>query len=169
MPAACSLTGPNLMTHFVKTLFRRLTMALGLCALILVGGAVAAQEGTESLKITTAGGAVTFQVEVMRTDAQRGKGLMFRRYMPDDRGMLFDFKQEQPVSMWMRNTYLPLDMIFITKTGKILSITENTEPLSDAIISSNGPAFGVLEVNAGLVARHGIKVGDQVDHALFVK
>jgi uncharacterized membrane protein (UPF0127 family) len=92
---------------------------------------------------------------------------MFRRHMPADRGMLFDFKTEQRVMMWMRNTYIPLDMVFITKTGIVINVAEDTEPLSERTISSAAPAFSVLEVNAGVARRIGLKAGDQVKHALF--
>ena len=83
--------------------------------------AAAETAALESLQIASGAGAkLSFQVEVMRTDAERAKGLMFRRFLPADRGMLFDFKTEQPVMMWMKNTYLPLDMIFIARNGLVL-------------------------------------------------
>ncbi|MBV8848928.1 MAG: DUF192 domain-containing protein [Methylobacteriaceae bacterium] len=103
----------------------------------------------------------------MRTPEQLAQGLMFRRYMPDDRGMMFDFKTEQPVQFWMKNTYLPLDMIFISKAGKIVSIKENAEPLSEKLIPSGGPVLAVLEVNAGTAARIHAKPGDSVRASLF--
>ena len=84
---------------------------------------------------------------------------MYRRYMPDERGMLFDFGIEQSVMMWMKDTYIPLDMIFISPTGVVTHIHENAEPLSEAIISSEGPAFGVLEVNGGCARKIGLKPG----------
>jgi uncharacterized membrane protein (UPF0127 family) len=87
--------------------------------------------------------------------------------MPADRGMLFDFKTEQPVMMWMKNTYLPLDMIFISRDGHVSHVAENAEPLSERIISSNGAVYAVLEVNAGTAAKLGIKPGDRVEHVLF--
>jgi uncharacterized membrane protein (UPF0127 family) len=83
--------------------------------------------------------------------------------------MLFDFSPEQQVSMWMKNTYISLDMIFIRADGRILRIAENTEPLSTKIISSGGLAKGVLEVIAGTAQKYGIKPGDQVAHPLFAK
>ncbi len=76
--------------------------------------------------------------------------------------MLFDFKPEQEVSMWMKNTYVSLDMIFIRADGRILRIAENTEPLSTKIISSQGPARAVLEVVAGTAQKYGIRPGDRV-------
>ncbi len=126
-----------------------------------------AVDGLEVLTIQTASGNQTFSVEVMRTDEQRERGLMYRRFMPANRGMLFDFKTEQPIMMWMKNTYLPLDMVFISRDGHVASIAENTEPLSERIISSAGPVFAVLEINAGEAARLKIKKGDLVRHPLF--
>ena len=123
----------------------------------------------EPLELVTANGTTHFSVEVMRNDAERAKGLMFRRFLPDDRGMLFDFSAEAPVMMWMKNTILPLDMIFIAKSGVIVSIAENTEPMSERIIPSGGPVLSVLEVNAGTAARLGLKPGDKVLHPLFAK
>jgi uncharacterized membrane protein (UPF0127 family) len=106
-------------------------------------------------------------VEVMRTEAERERGLMERRYLPPDRGMLFQFDREQPVMMWMKNTYIPLDMIFISRAGVVTHIHENAEPLSEAIISSNGAVYGVLEVNAGYARKIGLKPGDLLRHPLF--
>jgi uncharacterized membrane protein (UPF0127 family) len=124
---------------------------------------------TEPLEIVTASGRHTFAVEVMRTDEERARGLMFRRFMPADRGMLFDFKTEQPVLMWMKNTYIPLDMIFISRNGTVTSVAANTEPMSERTISSGPPAFAVLEVNAGVASKIGLKPGDRVVHGLFGK
>ena len=121
----------------------------------------------ERLEIITAAGPQVFSVEVMRTDADRAQGLMFRRFLPPDRGMLFDFEAEQPVMMWMKNTFIPLDMVFIGKNGHIVSIAENTEPLSETTIPSGGAVAGVLEVPAGTAARTGMKAGDMVRHKMF--
>ncbi len=109
------------------------------------------------------------QVEVMRDEAGREQGLMNRRYLPADRGMLFEFGMEHPVLMWMKNTYIPLDMIFISRAGVITHIAENAEPLSEAIISSEGPVYAVLEVNGGLSRKIGLKKGDIVRHATFAR
>jgi hypothetical protein len=124
---------------------------------------------TEPLTITTQGGARRFSVEVMRDDAGRSRGLMFRRHMPADHGMLFDFERSEPVTMWMKNTYLPLDMVFIRQDGTVARVAADTEPLSTAIIPSNGPVLAVLELNAGTAARLGIKPGDHVEHPMFAK
>ncbi|ACB95183.1 DUF192 domain-containing protein [Beijerinckia indica] len=127
----------------------------------------AAEDSLEPLAIVTASGDHAFSVEVMRTDEGRERGLMGRRYLPADRGMLFDFGTERPVMMWMKNTYLPLDMIFIGRAGKVVALAENTEPFSEAIIPSKAPAFAVLEVNAGTARKIGLKIGDTVQHSLF--
>jgi uncharacterized membrane protein (UPF0127 family) len=121
----------------------------------------------EQLTIRTADKPVIFEIEVMRTPDERARGLMFRRYLPDDRGMLFDFAAEEPVAMWMKDTFIPLDMLFIRKNGTIARIAENTEPHSTRTISSGEPVLGVLEINGGLAARLGIKPGDTVIHPLF--
>ncbi|WP_445242156.1 DUF192 domain-containing protein [Methylovirgula sp. 4M-Z18] len=131
---------------------------------------VAAGEGQfEKLTIVTAAGPKDFSVEVMRTDAEHQKGLMFRRYLAADRGMLFDFNAEQEVGFWMKNTYLPLDMLFIAKDGHIINIAQNTEPMSEDVIPSEGKVLGVLEVNGGTASRLGIKIGDMVQHPIFGK
>lgn len=123
----------------------------------------------EPLTIVTTGGRHDFSVEVMRTDEQRARGLMFRRFMPKDRGMLFDFKRTEPVAMWMKNTYLPLDMVFIERNGRVANVAQNTEPLSERIVPSNGPVYAVLELNAGVARAIGLKAGDRIEHTLFAK
>ena len=151
---------------------------LGLCAsLVFLCASPAAlamdapplQGNLERLEIVTATGTHEFSVEVMRSGPQRERGLMFRRFLPQERGMLFDFTTERPLMMWMKNTYLPLDMIFIGRAGKVVGLAENTEPLSEKIIPSGAPAYGVLEVNAGTAARIGLRIGDSVRHPLFDK
>ncbi|WP_322516929.1 DUF192 domain-containing protein [Rhodopseudomonas palustris] len=121
----------------------------------------------ETLEIVTRTGVHVFSVEVATTEQERETGLMYRKQMPEGQGMLFDFRPEQPVSMWMKNTYIPLDMIFIRADGSILRIAENTEPMSTAIISSGGPVAGVLEVIGGTAKKLGIVAGDRVGHPLF--
>ncbi len=114
--------------------------------------------------IVTAGGKHRFQVEVARTPSQRRKGLMFRRRLAPDSGMLFLFDRPQLVSMWMKNTYVPLDMLFIDVDGQIVNIARNTTPLSLEPIRSAGPVAAVLEVVAGTTEKLGIEAGDRVDH-----
>lgn len=129
--------------------------------------APAAQAATEPLGIVGKSGRHAFQVEVMRNDAQRSKGLMYRRSMAADHGMLFDFERPAPASMWMKNTYLSLDMVFIRSDGSIARIAADTEPLSTKVISSGEPVLAVLELNAGTAAKLGIRAGDRVEHPMF--
>lgn len=126
---------------------------------------VAAQEtfSSEKLTIETADKTVHgFTVELATNNAQRQQGLMFRNTMASDHGMLFDFGTDREVTMWMRNTLIPLDMLFISKSGKIEHIGADAVPHSEAIISSRGPVRYVLEINGGLAKRLGIKAGDMV-------
>jgi uncharacterized membrane protein (UPF0127 family) len=144
---------------------RAVALTLGLC-LAMAGAAFA--QALEPLAIVLQGGQRQgFQVEVARNDADRAQGLMFRRSMPADRGMLFDFGRIAPVAMWMQNTYLSLDMLFIRPDGTIARIAANTEPLSTRTIPSGEPVLAVLELNAGTAARLGIRAGDRVEHPLF--
>eukprot|EP01037_Dinobryon_pediforme_P006489 gene6489-6558_t len=131
--------------------------------------ALSAADGLETISIVTAQGPQTFAVEVMETPEQHERGLMFRRNMPADRGMLFNFHESQPIMMWMKNTYIPLDMIFTDDAGKITWIAENAEPLSEAIIPSHGPVYAVLELNGGVAARLKIRIGDRMKASIFQK
>jgi uncharacterized protein len=139
--------------------------ALVLIALARAAPAWAAEEQT--LEIVSRTGVHTFTVELAVTDQERQQGLMFRRELPEGRGMLFDFKQDQNVTMWMKNTYIPLDMIFIRGDGRIAKIAEHTVPLSEARVSSDRPVRAVLEVIAGTSRKLGIAAGDSVSHAIF--
>ena len=121
----------------------------------------------QPLEIVTKSGVQVFSVEMAKTEQERATGLMYRKELAEGRGMLFDFSPEQPVSMWMKNTFIPLDMIFIRSDGRILRIAENTEPHSEKIISSGGLAKGVLEVIGGTARKYGIQAGDRVAHPLF--
>ena len=123
----------------------------------------------QPLEIATRSGVQVFSVEMATTEEEKTQGLMYRKELPDGKGMLFDFSPEQQISMWMKNTYISLDMIFIRADGRILRIAENTEPHSTKIISSGGLAKGVLEVIAGTAKKYGIQPGDRVAHPLFNK
>ncbi len=127
----------------------------------------AADPATDDLSIVTATGPHHFAVEVMRTREQLERGLMYRRQMAADHGMLFDFGAVQPVTMWMKDTYLPLDMVFIAADGRVVSVKRDAEPLSETTIPSGGDVLGVLEVNAGTAARIGLKPGDKVVDPMF--
>lgn len=103
-----------------------------------------------------------FHVEVMRTPEGRARGLMYRRQLDADAGMLFDFQEPQIARMWMKNTYIPLDMLFIRENGEIANIIKNTVPEALSVLSSEGKVRYVLELNGGTSERFGILPGDQV-------
>jgi uncharacterized protein len=127
--------------------------------MLLAPAAVAGGKGTLVFKTET--GEHSFDIEVMTTDGERAKGLMFRRALPEKSGMLFVYDRPQAASMWMKNTFIPLDMVFIAEGGAVHRIEANTEPFSTAIISSEGDIIAVLELNAGAAARIGLKRGDR--------
>ena len=137
---------------------------LALCAF---GGLGARAASVQPLEIVTKSGVQVFSVEMATTEQEKETGLMYRKELADGKGMLFDFSPAQEVSMWMKNTFISLDMIFIRADGRILRIAENTEPQSTRIISSGGLAKGVLEVIAGTAKKYGIAPGDRVGHPLF--
>jgi len=126
-----------------------------------------AAETLQRLEIASANGPHVFQIELARTVEEREKGLMFRRYMPKDRGMLFDFGSPEMAAMWMENTYLPLDMLFIRADGVVARVETHTEPMSRRVIASGEPVLGVLELNAGVCDELGIKAGDKVINPMF--
>jgi len=133
----------------------------------LLAAGVARPAGQRTLEIASKTGVHVFAVEIADTEAQRAKGLMFRKELPEGEGMLFDFHREQDVSFWMENTYISLDMIFIRGDGRILRIAENTVPLSTRIIPSGGPVRAVLEVIGGTARKFGIAPGDRVAFPIF--
>jgi len=143
---------------------------LGVCFVLVfcvLAGPDARAANFQPLEIVTKNGVQVFSVEMATTPEEKQTGLMYRKELADGKGMLFDFSPEQEVSMWMKNTYISLDMIFIGADGRILRIAENTEPLSTRIISSKGLTKGVLEVPAGTAQKYGIRPGDRVGHPLF--
>ncbi len=119
------------------------------------------------LVIESGGKRHIFNVEIADTDERRALGLMYRTQLASDAGMLFDFKYDQDVAMWMRNTRIPLDMLFIDRTGRIVNIAQRAIPFSEATISSAGPVRAVLEVNGGTADRLGLKAGDRVIQDMF--
>jgi hypothetical protein len=135
--------------------------------LVALVGVTAQGAEPDSLEIVTSTGRHAFQIEIANNDATRERGLMDRRYMAADRGMLFEFDREAPVSFWMKNTYIPLDMIFIAPSGVVTHIAANAEPLSERVIPSGGPCIAVLELAGGTAASIGLKVGDKVHYPFF--
>lgn len=152
-------------------MMRRLFFWLALVpALLAMSGAVAQEpvpfERAE-LTIETADGARRFVVELALNSQQKSRGLMFRREMASDAGMLFVYERPQVITMWMRNTFIPLDMLFIAADGRIAHIAPRTVPRSDKTISSRARVLGVLELNGGAARRFGISVGDRVVYPAF--
>jgi len=111
---------------------------------------------------------LVFQVWLADTPQRQAQGLMFVRSLPDMRGMLFVHDQPRPMSMWMKNTYIPLDMVFIDGKGRIQQIVEQTTPHSLALIQSQEPALAVLEIAGGEAKRLGIRAGQHVSHPALV-
>lgn len=161
-----------------------LSLALGawLAAAALVAAPPAhAADGTthESLKeplerfpqarvlIDTGGRTHAFQVWIADTPPRRAQGLMWVRELPADRGMLFVFERPEPMSFWMKNTFIPLDLLFVAPDGRIIRIAENAKPLSLAPIDSMGVARGVLELAGGTARRLGIRAGHRLRHPAF--
>jgi uncharacterized membrane protein (UPF0127 family) len=144
----------------IDRLARFLAGLLLVWGLVAQDGASAASTGTLVLKTET--GEHSFTVEVAETDRKRALGLMFRRSLPDNGGMLFLYDRPQSAVMWMKNTLISLDMVFIAPDGRVHRIEHNTEPFSTSRIFSEGVVAGVLELKAGAADRIGLKRGDLV-------
>ncbi len=129
--------------------------------------AACARVDQDRLTIETGAGPVPFTVELVDTPQTRAQGLMFRNTLAQNHGMLFDFKRVEAVTMWMKNTLIPLDMLFVRADGTIHHIAANTEPLSTRIIPSQGPVLAVFEIGGGEAQRLGIEVGDTLRHPVF--
>jgi uncharacterized protein len=121
----------------------------------------------ETLKLLTASAERVIDVEVTESAEEKAQGLMFRTRLADTSGMLFFYETPQEITMWMRNTYIPLDMVFIRADGTVHRIEARTEPLSEDIIASRGNVVACLELAGGAAERLGLKPGDRVDHRLF--
>lgn len=133
------------------------------------GGARAAQAKLETVEVVTSRGRARFQVEIAATQAEQARGLMFRKSLAPDRGMLFTYKRPQPAAYWMKNTLIPLDIIYIQPDGRILSIVRNARPHDETPLPSGGLVLGVLEIAGGRAAQLGILPGDRVLHRIFPK
>jgi uncharacterized membrane protein (UPF0127 family) len=130
-------------------------------------GPAPARDRTERLELVTSSGVHPIDIEIAATPEQQGLGLMFRTSLADTQGMLFPHSEPQELSMWMKNTYIPLDMVFIRADGTVHRIETRAEPLSERVISSDGPVSAVLELAGGAAERFGLKPGDKVRHPLF--
>lgn len=121
----------------------------------------------QPLRVITASGEKRFELEIADTDQKRSRGLMYRTDFPVKRAMIFVFDKVQPVMMWMANTPLPLDMLFVRSNGTIARVAHKTTPFSEDVISSGEPVNFVIEINAGVAAMLGIKAGDKVQHPII--
>jgi len=143
-----------------------LRQALALAAILAVTAPLAACSDEGKLVLHTGTGDYSFNVEIVDTPESRAKGLMFRQELAEDSGMLFDFKEEREVSFWMRNTFIPLDMIFIDSAGVVKTIHVNARPQDPTSIPSEVPVQFVLEVPGGRSQEIGLKPGDTMEHDL---
>ncbi len=144
--------------------------AAGLGCGLSAGAPLAAEQPVfpvTPLTIETSRGSFEFMVEMAETPSTWRQGLQRRQQLAANAGMLFNFHQPRVISMWMKDTLIALDMIFIDARGAVVNVAENTVPLSSATISSTGPVLAVLEVNAGTAGRLGIQSGCRVMHPLF--
>jgi uncharacterized protein len=130
-------------------------------------GADLQQFPTSELTIVSATGPHRFKVELAETPAQMTQGLMFRTSLAPDAGMLFDYKQPITATMWMRNTLIPLDMLFVDARGRIVNIHQRAVPQSLDVIAAAAPVRAVIELNGGTASRLGIEPGDRVVHPIF--
>jgi len=144
-----------------------LPLLLAANAFSWAGQAQSQKFDTAALAIVTVSGPHRFSVEPAKTPAQMEQGLMFRQELAPDAGMLFDFKQPTMATMWMHNTLIPLDMLFVDARGRIVNIHERAVPQSDAVIAAAAPVRAVIELNGGTAERLGIKPGDRVLFPIF--
>ncbi|MGH6985751.1 MAG: DUF192 domain-containing protein [Caulobacteraceae bacterium] len=163
-------------SHAVASRLAACILALGavLAAPALAIGASAPAAAPRGLSVVplsvfTAKGDFRFLVQVAADDASRERGLMFRRHLAANRGMLFDFKTPQEVAFWMKNTFIPLDMLFVDADGRIVSIARNAQPFSETPIPSAGPVRAVIEIAGGRAAEIGAEPGDEIKSSIFAK
>jgi len=151
---------------------KQVTFILLTCFLWLAGASAALPENAqisklEPITLEGADSVTMLTAEIADTDELRARGLMFRHFLPEDKAMLFDYQPPRPVAMWMKNTNISLDMLFIREDGTIAAIAQDTVPQSLDTISVQEPVRGVLELAAGTVKRLGLRVNDKVYHRIF--
>lgn len=154
----------------VRSMLKRLLLLLAVAPLALSSLPAVAQEAVsfgsgEVTVVTEDGERHTFQVELATTGPQMARGLMFREELAPDAGMLFVFPAQRVTSFWMKNTLIPLDMLFIARSGRVVHIAERTTPLSEQGVSSRRPVIAVLELPGGTAERLGIEAGATVESA----
>ncbi|WP_327624912.1 DUF192 domain-containing protein [Aurantimonas sp. A3-2-R12] len=150
-------------------MFRKPIVVAGFAVLALLAAAYFALAGGDlsTATLVTGSGEQKIDVELALTPKDREIGLMNRESMPAGQGMLFSFDPVRPVTMWMKNTLIPLDMLFLDEAGTVIHIKTNAQPLSLDLIPSGGPVKYVLELNGGAAARYGARVGDRLKHEII--
>jgi uncharacterized membrane protein (UPF0127 family) len=151
--------------HVSPILLLVLTMMTAMVA--ASAGALAAGLRVETIVIETASGRHSFATEIADSEPARARGLMFRRHLPADQAMLFVWDAPIAAGMWMKNTFIPLDMLFVAVDGRVVHIAANTTPQSLEVITAGRPVRAVIELAGGTTARLGIKTGDRIRHKLF--
>ena len=145
---------------------RRIIVSLvGLFVGLAITFAWTARGIASTATLVTSTGAHEISVEIADSPEEREVGLMNRESMPEDAGMLFDFGESRPVTMWMKNTLIPLDMVFINEGGRVVRVAAHAQPLSLELIPSDKPVRYVLELNGGAAADYGVKIGDRLEHS----
>ena len=155
------------MYNFSKQLKFSLSRLLVLCLLIIVSASLTHANNEPLTPLTILSEANIehkFQVELAISQAEKNKGLMYRQVLPRNQGMLFLYDEPKIVEMWMKNTYIPLDIVFIDDKGNIINIAKNTQPHSLKVIASHSAAIAALELNAGTTSELSIQKGDKVLH-----
>ncbi|MDM9644542.1 DUF192 domain-containing protein [Rhizobium sp. S163] len=156
----------NMVSHRIRSAFLALFFML---ALPTFAQSVVKFDKEPLVIETTAGQKYNFTVEIADTNEQRQRGLMYRQDMAADAGMIFDFGASKRVQMWMENTVLPLDMLFVDRAGIVRGVKQNAVPYSRDIIDSVSPVKYVIELNAGAAAKLGLKAGDRVTSPTITK
>ncbi|MFW8636404.1 DUF192 domain-containing protein [Cribrihabitans pelagius] len=146
---------------------RRLGVAGLAGAILLAGGAAAAECRPDRVTLRGDWGQAAFTVEIAGSQEERARGLMFRESLPQGAGMLFVYDAPQPAAFWMKNTLIPLDILFLDAGGTVTSVHENAVPGDLTPISGGARVFAVLEINGGLARRYGIAAGSQMQHPFF--
>ncbi len=145
---------------------KRFLTLLALC-LTVAAGSVAAECRLDRVELRNDQTHVRFDIELAVTGKEKARGLMFRENLPNRSGMLFVYDPPQRVAFWMKNTLIPLDMIFVDRAGTVTRVHEGAIPGDETPIDGGSDVFAVLEINAGLSARYGIKPGTQMRHEIF--
>ena len=147
---------------------RRSLIIAAVAAVAVVSAGWFAMAGNLSRGVLhTSSGNHPIDIELAQTPDEREIGLMNRETLPPDQGMLFEFDEPQPVTMWMKNTLIPLDMLFMDAHGVVTHIKTNAQPLSLDLIPSGGPVSYVLELNGGAAKRYGVSLGDRLEHQII--